>query len=120
GNHGTTFGGNPVATAAALAVIATIESEGLLAHVRTIGDQLRRGLTAHPLVADVTGRGLLLGVVLREPVAASAQKVALAAGLIINNPTPDRLRLAPPLILSEDSAAEAVQGLLGVLDEVGS
>jgi acetylornithine/N-succinyldiaminopimelate aminotransferase len=67
GNHGTTFGGNAVATAAALAVIATIEADDLLAHVVTIGDQLRRGLADHPLVAETTGRGLLVGVVLRQP-----------------------------------------------------
>jgi acetylornithine/N-succinyldiaminopimelate aminotransferase len=120
GNHGTTFGGNAVSTAAALAVIATIEGEGLLEHVTTIGDQLRRGLVDHPLVAEVTGRGLLVGVVLRQPLAAEAQKAALAAGLILNNATPDRLRLAPPLVLSESEAAHAVTTLRAVLDEVGA
>jgi acetylornithine/N-succinyldiaminopimelate aminotransferase len=120
GNHGTTFGGNAVATAAALAVIATIEADDLLAHVVTIGDQLRRGLADHPLVVDTTGRGLLVGVVLREPVAAEVQKAAMAAGLIINNATPDRLRLAPPLILSEDQAAEAVTTLRTILTEVSA
>ncbi|MBD8606216.1 acetylornithine transaminase [Aeromicrobium sp. CFBP 8757] len=120
GNHGTTFGGNAVATAAALAVVATIESDDLLAHVTTIGDQLRRGLVDHPLVAEVTGRGLLVGVVLRQPLAAEAQKAAMAAGLILNNATPDRLRLAPPLVLTENEAANAVTVLRGVLDEVSS
>lgn len=118
GNHGTTFGGNAVSTAAALAVIATIEAEGLLDHAATIGDQLRRGLEDHPLVADVTGRGLLVGVVLHEPLAAEVQKAALASGIILNNATPDRLRLAPPLILSEDQASDAVLGIRAVLDEV--
>ncbi len=120
GNHGTTFGGNAVATAAALAVIATIESDDLLAHVTTIGDQLRRGLADHPLVAEVTGRGLLVGVVLHHPLAADAQKAAMTAGLIINNATPERLRLAPPLILSETEAAHAVTVLRSVLDEVSA
>ncbi len=120
GNHGTTFGGNPVATAAALAVIATIESEHLLDHVATIGDQIRRGLEAHPLVAATTGQGLLIGVVLESSVSADVVKAALTAGLIINAPTPDRLRLAPPLILSEDEAAHAVRTLWAVLDEVAS
>ncbi len=120
GNHGTTYGGNAVSTAAALAVIATIESQGLLEHVVTIGDQLRRGLADHPLVAEVTGRGLLVGVVLHQPLAAEIQKAALAAGLILNNATPERLRLAPPLVLSEDEAAEAVTLLRGVMDEVSS
>ena len=120
GNHGTTFGGNAVATAAALAVIATIETDNLLGHVITVGDQLRRGLVDHPLVADVTGRGLLVGVVLRHPLAAEAQKAALAAGIIINNATPQRLRLAPPLVLSENEAAHAVMVLRSVLDEVSA
>jgi acetylornithine/N-succinyldiaminopimelate aminotransferase len=120
GNHGTTFGGNAVATASALAVIATIESDDLLGHVTRVGDQLRRGLADHPQVTDVTGRGLLVGIVLREPVAVEAQKAALAAGLILNNATPDRLRLAPPLILSEDQAADAVTGIRAVLDEVSA
>ena len=88
GNHGTTFGGNPVATAAALAVISTIESDGLLDNALKVGDMFRDGLADHPLVAETTGRGLLVGIVLTEPVTAEVQKAALAAGLIINNATP--------------------------------
>jgi acetylornithine aminotransferase len=120
GNHGTTFGGNPVATAAALAVISTIESDKLLDHVETIGDQLRRGLADHPLVTDTTGRGLLVGIVLSAPIAADVAKAALSAGLIVNAPTPDRIRLAPPLVLTENEAAHAVTTLRAVLDEVST
>ena len=119
GNHGTTFGGNPVATAAALAVIATIEDDGLLENARTVGDRIRAGLADHPLVADTTGRGLLIGIVLTRPVSADIQKAALDAGLIINNPTPDRLRMAPPLILTADLADGAVKTLRTLLDEAG-
>lgn len=118
GNHGTTFGGNPVATAAALAVIDTIESEGLLAHATARGDQLAAGLERHPRVTAVTGRGLLRGVVLTEPRAADVQTAAYDAGLIVNAPTPDRLRLAPPLVLTEDEAAHAVATISALLDEV--
>ncbi|MBC9226787.1 acetylornithine transaminase [Aeromicrobium sp. 636] len=118
GNHGTTFGGNPVATAAALAVLSTIESEDLLSATRSRGDQLADGLGRHARVAAVTGRGLLRGVVLTEPRAADVQRAALDAGLIVNAPTPDRLRLAPPLILTEDEAADAVRTLSAVIDEV--
>ena len=118
GNHGTTFGGNPVATAAALAVIDTIESEGLLQHVTARGDQLAAGLEPHPQVVQVTGRGLLRGVVLAEPRAAEVQQAALDAGLVVNAPTPDRLRLAPPLILTEDEAAQAVSTLSALITEV--
>ncbi len=118
GNHGTTFGGNPVSTAAALAVIRTIESEGLLEHVTVVGGMLRERLATHPLVKDVTGRGLLVGIVLAEPVAAKVQQAALDAGLILNAPAPDRLRLAPPLILTSDEAGIAVTTLATILDEV--
>lgn len=118
GNHGTTFGGNPVATAAGLAVLRTIESEDLLSAAKARGDQLADGLAAHPRVEAVTGRGLLRGVVLTEPRAAEVQSAALDAGLIVNAPTPDRLRLAPPLVLTEDEAAHAVSTLGAILDEV--
>jgi acetylornithine/N-succinyldiaminopimelate aminotransferase len=117
GNHGTTFGGNPVATAAALAVISTIEEQGLLENARTVGERIRAGLADHPLVVDTTGRGLLIGIVLSRPVSADVQKAALDAGLIVNNPTPDRLRLAPALILSADQADDAVKTLRTLLDE---
>jgi acetylornithine aminotransferase len=117
GNHGTTFGGNPVATAAAQAVIATIESDGLLDNARTIGELIRSALDDHPLVAGTTGRGLLIGVQLTRPISADVQKAALDAGLILNNPTPDRLRLAPPLILTADQAEGAVKTLRTLLDE---
>ena len=66
----------------------------------------------------MTGRGLLRGVVLTEPRAAEVQSAALDAGLIVNAPTPDRLRLAPPLVLTEDEAAHAVSTLGAILDEV--
>ncbi len=118
GNHGTTFGGNPVATAAALAVIRTIEDQDLLEHASTIGALIRDRLSAHPLVREVTGAGLLLGVVLTEPVAVKVQQAALDAGLILNAPTPERLRLAPPLILSSDEAGLAATTLATILDEV--
>ena len=118
GNHGTTFGGNPVATAAALAVIGTIESEGLLDNALKVGDVFRSGLADHPLVAETTGRGLLVGIVLTEAVTAEVQKAALAAGIILNNATPTRLRLAPPLILTAEQAEGAVAVLRQILDEV--
>ncbi len=118
GNHGTTFGGNPVATAAALAVIDTIEADDLLAHVVTVGERLRAGLIDHGRVGEITGRGLFLGVVLTEPVAADVAKAALGRGLIVNAPTPDRLRLVPPLILTAAQVDEAVAILRDLLDEL--
>lgn len=118
GNHGTTFGGNPVACAAALAVVDTIESEQLLEHVVARGDQLAAALEAHPRVTEVTGRGLMRGVVLSEPRSADVAKAALDAGLVVNAPTPDRLRIVPPLVLSEDQTAHAATTLSALLDEV--
>lgn len=118
GNHGSTFGGNPVATAAALSVLDVIEADDLLAAATNRGDQLARGLETSPHVLDVTGTGLLRGIVLREPRAAAVQLAALDAGLILNAPTPDRLRLAPPLVIDEEQTAAAVATLKTVLDEV--
>ncbi|WP_246430872.1 acetylornithine transaminase [Streptomyces rectiverticillatus] len=117
GQHGSTFGGNPVTCAAALAVLATIEADGLLEHVRRVGERLRAGIeaTGHPLLREVRGAGLLLGVVLTEPVAARAQLAAQEAGFLVNAPVPDTLRLAPPLILTEEQADAFVAALPGIL-----
>lgn len=120
GQHGTTFGGNPVSCAAALAVLDTIETENLLVHVEMVGALLRDRFAAHPLVAEVTGRGLLLGIGLTRPVAVAVRDAALAAGVIVNAPTPERLRLAPPLVLTTGEATEAVGKLIAVLEEVAS
>lgn len=102
GSHGTTFGGNPVAAAAGLAVLGIIERDGLLSHVRELGEYLAAGVLnlGHPRIAGVRGRGLLRGIVLTEPVAAEVATRALDAGFVINAPRPDVLRLAPPLIIT--------------------
>lgn len=118
GQHGTTFGGNPVATRAALTVIETIEDEGLLATVTELERLLRDGLSGAAGVVEITGRGLLLGVVLDQPVAAEVIKAALEAGLIVNAPTADRLRLAPPFVLTAEQAQDAVATLRAVIAEV--
>jgi acetylornithine aminotransferase len=117
GNHGTTFGGNPVACAAALAVIRTIEDEGLLEHVCVLGQKLRDGLAADPRVAEVTGEGLLIGVVLTGDRSAEAAAAALRAGFIVNSATPSRLRLAPPLVLTADDAEAFLRAWPTILEE---
>jgi acetylornithine/N-succinyldiaminopimelate aminotransferase len=117
GNHGTTFGGNPVACAAALSVIATIESDGLLEHVAVLGQKLRDGLAADPRVTEVRGEGLLIGLDLAADASADVTAAALRHGFIINNPTPHRIRLAPPLVLTDDDATAFLAAWPAILDE---
>ncbi|SCG59530.1 acetylornithine aminotransferase [Micromonospora echinaurantiaca] len=102
GSHGTTFGGNPVSCAAALAVVSTIAGDGLLDHVKRVGERLRRGIEAlgHPLVGEVRGAGLLLGVVLTAPVSAVLAEALRETGFLVNPVQPGVVRLAPPLILT--------------------
>jgi acetylornithine/N-succinyldiaminopimelate aminotransferase len=118
GMHGSTFGGNPVSCAAALAVIATIANEGLLDHVKRVGERLRRGIEdlRHPLVTDVRGTGLLLGVVLAAPEAAAVATALRDAGFLANPVQPGVLRLAPPLILSTAQADAFLTALPAALD----
>lgn len=116
GNHGSTFGGNPPACAAALAVIDTIESDGLLEHVTVVGHKLREGLKADPRVREVSGEGLLIGIVLAGVDAAKVTTTALARGFIVNNATAERVRLAPPLVLTEDDAAAFLEAWPAILD----
>jgi acetylornithine aminotransferase len=118
GKHGSTFGGNPVSCAAALAVLDTIESEGVLENVKRQGERLREGIEAlgHPLVDHVRGAGLLLGIVLTEPCSALVQRAAQDAGLLVNAAVPGTVRLAPPLVLGDDGVAAFLAALPGVLD----
>ncbi|GAA1353443.1 acetylornithine transaminase [Falsarthrobacter nasiphocae] len=109
GQHGSTFGGNPLAASAALATLGIMEREGLLAAATARGDFVRAGLEALPQVTAVRGEGLLLGADLRGGVSAPAVVArALEAGVIVNATGPSTLRLAPPLVLTE---ADAEAGL---------
>lgn len=103
GQHGTTFGGNPLATATANAVLGEIESAGLVENARLRGEQLRGAILAigSPLITDVQGRGLLLGIGLAKPVAGAVTARALALGLIVNAASESRIRIAPPLIIGD-------------------
>ncbi|MFC9444277.1 MULTISPECIES: acetylornithine transaminase [Brevibacterium] len=117
GQHGTTFGGNPIACAAALAVLTTIDTEGLLDHARRLGDQLVTELEQIPGVSAVSGAGLLLGVELsgEHPDAKAVAARALEAGFIVNPVTPERLRLAPPLTITHEEIAPFLTALPGLL-----
>jgi acetylornithine aminotransferase len=118
GSHGSTFGGNPVAAIAGLAVIAVIERDDLLARARTLGEHLVDAVGAlhHPLITGVRGRGLLRAITLTEPIAAAVADAALDAGFIVNAPRPDVLRLAPPLIITAAQLDTFVAVLPGLLD----
>ncbi|MGW5636930.1 acetylornithine transaminase [Streptomyces sp. NPDC003832] len=119
GHHGTTFGGNPVACAAGLAVLDTIANEGLLENVKRQGEKLRDGIESlgHPLVAHVRGAGLLLGIVLTEPLAPQVQQAAQDAGLLVNAPAPDVVRLMPPLNVADGEVDAFLKALPGILDQ---
>lgn len=106
GQHGSTFGGNPLATATADAVLAEIERADLLGNAARRGEQLRAALEGLPGVAEVRGRGLLLGVGLDRPVAPAVFASALECGLIVNAPNDTTIRLAPPLIIGDAEIEE--------------
>ncbi len=118
GNHGTTFGGNPVACAAGLAVLDTIEADSLLVHVTKLGQRLRDGLVADSRVVEVRGEGLLIGLDLVSDSSAEVTAAALKRGFIINNPTPSRIRLAPPLVLTDADVDSFLAAWPGILDDV--
>ncbi|QYX81320.1 acetylornithine transaminase [Streptomyces akebiae] len=118
GQHGTTFGGNPVACAAGLAVLETIRAEGLLENVKRQSEKLRNGIESlgDPMIDHVRGAGLLLGIVLTEPLAPLAQQAAQDAGFLVNAPAPDVVRLMPALNIGDAEVDALLQALPGVLD----
>jgi acetylornithine aminotransferase len=118
GHHGSTFGGNPLAAAAANAVLGEIERAELVANARTRGAELRARieLIGSPLVTDIQGRGLLLGIGLAEPVAGIVASRALDRGLIINAANENRIRLAPPLIIGDEELHEFTRLFAEALD----
>jgi len=108
GQHGSTFGGNPLATAAANAVLGEIERADLVGNAVRRGEQLRANIAGinSPLVGEIRGEGLLIGVGLTEPVAGRLSREALALGLIINAANDTSIRIAPPLIIGDAEVAE--------------
>ena len=111
GQHGTTFGGNPVATAAALATLHALESQKILENVREVGEYLRSALAAVDGVTEVRGEGLLIGFDLDADVAPALVAAGLTNGFIVNSPGPRTIRLAPPLILTTEQADRFIQAL---------
>ena len=119
GMHGSTFGGNPVCTAAALAVLEVLAAEDLVRRAEVLGKSLKHGIESlgHPLVDHVRGRGLLQGIVLIAPHAKDAETAARSAGFLVNAAAPDVIRLAPPLIVTEAQIDAFVGALPGILDK---
>src|SRR4051812_47403023 len=119
GAHGSTFGGNPIAAAAALAVLDTIRDEGLLERAKEIEHRVTAGIEAlgHPGISGVRGRGALLGVVLTAPVAAAAETQLRAAGFLTNAVAPDVVRLAPPLVVTDAQIDAFLTAVPGALDQ---
>ncbi len=119
GNHGTTFGGNPLSCSAALAVIETIESEGLLQRATDVGERLRTALAEDPRVVEVRGVGVLVGLTLSEEKAPQVVAAAQDAGWIINATGPDRIRLAPPLVVTDADVDGLLAAWPAILDAAG-
>jgi acetylornithine/N-succinyldiaminopimelate aminotransferase len=117
GDHGSTFGGNPIACAAALAVLDTIERADLLENVKHVGAVLAHGIEAidHPLLTGVRGSGLWLAAVLAGDHAAAVTTAARQAGFLVNAVQPDAVRVAPPLILTAAEADEFTAALPAIL-----
>ena len=118
GDHQSTFGSNPVCCAAGLAVLDTIAADGLLDRTKRLGERLRHGILAlgHPLVTGVRGAGLLLGVTLAAPAAAALTVALQRAGFLANAPRPDVIRLAPPLVITEEQIDALLAALPAALD----
>ena len=118
GSHGSTFGGNPIAAAAALAVLDTIRDEGLLERAKELEHRFTAGIEGlgHAGISGVRGRGALLGVVLTAPVAGALEAALRDAGFLTNAVAPDVLRLAPPLVLSDAQVDALVAALPAALD----
>jgi len=119
GNHGSTFGGNPVACQAALAVIDSIEKDNLMQRVDAISkilfDRFDEALSAHPQVKEIRGKGLLIGIELKKPCAELVEK-GLEAGILINVTAGNVVRLLPPLILNDDEAEQIANRVIDLIN----
>jgi acetylornithine aminotransferase len=118
GLHGSTFGGNPICAAAALAVLRVLAAEDLVRRAGVLGKTLHQSIESlhHPSIDHVRGRGLLCGIALTSPTAKEVEAAARAAGFLVNAATPDVVRLAPALIITEHQLDTFVTALPGILD----
>jgi acetylornithine aminotransferase len=119
GQHGSTFGGNPLAAAVALTVLSVIETDGLLDQAKSIGAELEALLRGLPGVLGVRGKGLLLAALLDGPDASVIAAAGLDNGVIVNDCQPDVVRVAPPLILGPAEVADAERRLSSAWSDAG-
>ena len=117
GDHGTTYGGQPLAMSAARATLRTMINIDAPALAQAAGAKLRNQLIDLPGVVDVRGRGLLLGIALSDAIAGAVVAACLNQGLILNAVRPDTIRMTPPLTVSDEDIARAVEILAAVLTE---
>ncbi len=122
GLHGSTFGGNPVCAAAALAVLRTLDEDGLIERANVLGKSLSDGIGSlnHPLVEYVRGRGLLRGIVLSRQAAKAVEAAAREAGFLVNAAAADVIRLAPPLVITQSQLDQFVTSLPDILDKAAA
>ena len=117
GDHGTTFGGNPVACAAANAVLDVIESKKLMQSAKVFERKIKKSLSMTPGVSEVRGRGLLLGIELTSPIAKKIATVMLDSGVIVNAANETTIRIAPPLIVTTTQIDKFIATFKKVLKE---
>jgi acetylornithine aminotransferase len=120
GDHGSTFGGNPVATAAGLAVIDTIEKRGLLARTNKVGVELMAELALIDGVKEVRGAGLLIGIEFNQLIAKNVAKRCEKSGLLVNGNSETVIRIAPPLIVTDRDIAKFIKIFAESVDAEGS
>jgi acetylornithine aminotransferase len=109
GSHGSTFGGNPIACASALAAISVVETENLLGRNKALELTLKLELTKSPLVESVRGAGLLLGIVLKLEIAKTFAQELQAAGVLVNATSDSLIRIAPPLVVTDDQVTDFIR-----------
>jgi acetylornithine aminotransferase len=118
GDHGTTFGGNPIACAAANAVLDVIESKNLMQSAKVFEKKIKRSLTGTPGISQVRGRGLLLGIELTTPIAKKVATAMLDAGIIVNAANDQTIRIAPPLIVTMPQIEKFITTFKKIMKEI--